>query len=210
MKNILIILTIAGTLFPIAETRTFQNVLGKDRVDEIMKEVITKAEARQADKFLVSDESINRLKTSGLPNSTVKQLETLKGKEVQGKGQFLEELQLALGKQDVKRFKAVILLNTQGALVVTEEFFEPVEAMILKTEVVEPRRASKSLRMGFGRFLDHYVEFLDTTSTNKTNRVTLGKENLEQFIESRRATCNISPCDIPPCCDLCLSCKSIP
>ena len=208
MRQTLTILAVFCALFPAAETQTFQSVLGKDRVDEIMTEVISEAEARQADSFLVSDESVNQLRTAGLPDRTVTHLQTLKGKEVQGRSEFLEELERALGRQDAKRFEAVILLNTQGSLVVTEEFFDPVEAMILKTEVGNSPQASKALREGFGSFLSHYVQFLGAASGKKTNRFTVGKQNLEQFIESRRESCNLSGCDIPPCCDLCQKCKT--
>lgn len=206
MRHLLTVVLFAAAAFAQDAPLTYHNVLGKDGVESVMKAVISEAEARFSSSYLVTDEAVNRLKADGVPDRGLTLLGNLKGREFRSREEFLRALRLTLGRREAERLRVAVLANTQGYLVVTDEFFNPVESLILATEVMEPGTAGRSLDAGFRKFLNNYIAHLKETSGN-TNRLTLRDQNLLGFIDALRAKCNESPCDMPPCCDLCKKCK---
>lgn len=186
---------------------TIQESLGRDEVKSILRSAISESAAQAANSFAVTDKTIEALKSAGVPTSVLTRLESspIKGREIEGEKNFLEVVSNAIGKEDTETYKGVILSHTRGYLVVTEDFLNHVESLVLKT--VGPDKDVKEwLRRNFRKFLANYISYTKQQSDVR-NRITLGTQRLNEYLQ--QAKCAELECDgVPPCCGkLCDPCK---
>lgn len=59
--------------------------------------------------FKITEQSIENLKSEGVPDDVLENLETIKNQEIIGKGQFLDILKTTIGDEQTVEFKSLIL-----------------------------------------------------------------------------------------------------
>jgi hypothetical protein len=210
MRYILAVILAAGSPAYAREAKTYQQLLGRDRVVKVMNEVISEAEERFRNSFLLDDTLVSQLSASGVGAQTLTLLTELKGREIQGRGKFIEALEMAVGKDQAKELRSErldILEAARGELKVTGAFFQPVELLILRKPApagLNKRAAEDALEEGFSRFLDKFIAERRSAEQN-TNKLVIGNQGLTDFIKRLEADCGKVPCELV-CCDKCMPC----
>jgi hypothetical protein len=78
--------------------------------DEPVLQVFVKYEAR----FKITEQSLEKLRSEGVPAAVLEHLQGLKNQEVKGEKQFLEILTAAIGEEQTVQYKALILKYAKG------------------------------------------------------------------------------------------------
>lgn len=190
---------------------TVRQVLGEEQTRSILKAAIAASVAQASDTYLLTDKSIEALKKAEISELVLLNLsnsEELKDKEIVGKKIFLRAVSKAIGEEEARRYKDVILVNTQGYLILNEQF-----EIIVTGEVLHAKAPSKNVRewleRNFRRFLSGYVLYLKDKSEIK-NRLISHERFVDAFLKLQAAKCGEIPCaGVPPCCgDLCDPCRN--
>ena len=211
MRYVLALMLAAGAAAGAREAQTYQQVLGRDRVDKVMNKVISRAEERFSNSYLIGDELIGQLQALGVPEQTITLLNDLKGREIQGEDAFVEALKMAVGEEQAKELRSPrhnVVEEARGELKVTGAFFQPVELLILRKPVpagLNKRGAEKALEESFGGFLNKFIAERRAAEGN-TNKLVLGGQGLDGFIKRLREECGKVPCDELACCEKCMPC----
>jgi hypothetical protein len=212
MRYLLVAILFSSNVFAIQTPATLEQVLGREKVESILKKVINRKIESYSKSYLVTEELLKEARSVGVPSDTLTKLENIKGQQFQGEGKFQDALNKTIGQQDADRFESVITSNARGYLIVTDDFISRVEKLVLRTEAPDTGDREKWLEDGFERFLSEYISFSVKEGKNRITLATNGpnaRPPLDSFINTQRAKCGEIPCSVPPCCGkTCKACRN--
>jgi hypothetical protein len=190
---------------------TVKEILGIDKVDSVVKDVISKSTERVSSSFILTDDSFGRLRETGYSEAVLYQLGAMKDQRVEGRDRFEDAIRTKVGNDMWTQAwfkKDEILVSASTSLIVEADFVKRVEALILETRAPGHGDPKEWLEKNFQRFLTGYIVHIELTSKNK-NIIILRTEGLDKYLDSLKAKCGEISCPgTPPCCgDECDPCK---
>jgi hypothetical protein len=199
-----------GTKTVLQQQSTVKEVLGTEKVDSLIKDVISKTSKSVSSSFILTAEALRQLRASGAPEAAVDRLSTMRDQRVEGKEQFEAAVKSRVGygmwEKGFKNYDLERLAST--SLVVKDDFVKQVESLILDSRAPTKSDPKEWLEKSFRRFLEGYIVYTEATSKDK-NVIVLRTDGLDKYLKEQAAKCGELSCPgTPPCCgDECDPCK---
>lgn len=187
-KLLLIVILSSVTAFS-QELKTFEQTLGKDKVAEILDDAVKETKKDASNEFQVTAFTLTKLQAASIPESALLQLkENFTNKLLIGTDTFKYNLKEFLDNRIFKEYGKVIIKESAGEVIVTDQCRQWIQELILKAKTTKDD-AEKTLKKRVRTYLENLIILRKQTSQD--NRIILDKIIV-------KANCFEDPCD--PCC----------